>query len=189
MENKIISLNDNWLFKKCDEDVFVNVNIPHTWNNIDGQDGGNNYYRNKCTYTRELIIDFDIENKVLMIEFKGVNASCDVYFNNELLTHHDGGYSAFSVIINKELIKNKNTIKVEVDNSDNPKIYPQKFREIASKRTIPLNFIAHHPKDQEYLLSLPELRADKEALKALLYQKKLRNGKKRFTAKEIDDIK
>ena len=24
------------------------VNIPHTWNNIDGQDGGNDLYRGTC---------------------------------------------------------------------------------------------------------------------------------------------
>ena len=30
------------------------VNIPHTWNNIDGQDGGNDLYRGTAFYAKEL---------------------------------------------------------------------------------------------------------------------------------------
>lgn len=30
------------------------VNLPHTWNGIDGQDGGNDYYRGTCYYTKVL---------------------------------------------------------------------------------------------------------------------------------------
>ncbi len=28
------------------------VTLPHTWNAVDGQDGGNDYYRGTCCYTR-----------------------------------------------------------------------------------------------------------------------------------------
>ena len=28
--------------------------FPHTWNAVDGQDGGNDYYRGTCSYTRNL---------------------------------------------------------------------------------------------------------------------------------------
>lgn len=30
------------------------VNLPHTWNAIDGQDGGNDYYRGTCFYAKEV---------------------------------------------------------------------------------------------------------------------------------------
>ena len=30
------------------------VDLPHTWNNIDGQDGGNDYWRGTCTYKTQL---------------------------------------------------------------------------------------------------------------------------------------
>ena len=30
------------------------VALPHTWNAFDGQDGGNDYYRGKCYYAKEL---------------------------------------------------------------------------------------------------------------------------------------
>ena len=28
-----------------DDSAWSVINLPHTWNNLDGQDGGNNYYR------------------------------------------------------------------------------------------------------------------------------------------------
>ena len=46
---RTISFNDSWKFKKTSEvpSTFPNsweaVTLPHTWNNIDGQDGGNDY--------------------------------------------------------------------------------------------------------------------------------------------------
>ena len=30
------------------------VCLPHTWNSLDGQDGGNDYHRGTCWYVREL---------------------------------------------------------------------------------------------------------------------------------------
>ena len=44
---KIVNINNNWSFSKCScsiQDVpaleMEKINLPHTWNNIDGQDGG-----------------------------------------------------------------------------------------------------------------------------------------------------
>ena len=58
---KVLSLNSSWNFTK--ENVgFENlnsanlelVNVPHTWNNLDGQDGGADYYRGTCWYSKKL---------------------------------------------------------------------------------------------------------------------------------------
>ena len=46
-----ISLNPNWKFSIKDQPA-IEVNIPHTWNAIDGQDGGNDYYRGIGTYEK-----------------------------------------------------------------------------------------------------------------------------------------
>lgn len=48
----VISLNRDWTFYK--EGVSERVNLPHTWNALDGQDGGDDYYRGCCYYEREL---------------------------------------------------------------------------------------------------------------------------------------
>ena len=57
----IILLDRGWQFVKevadagaaC-EAVGAAVTLPHTWNAVDGQDGGNDYYRGTCWYTRKL---------------------------------------------------------------------------------------------------------------------------------------
>ena len=48
----VIRINDGWLFTL---DVKTEtVNLPHTWNAFDGQDGTNGYLRTKATYSKEL---------------------------------------------------------------------------------------------------------------------------------------
>ncbi|MDE6590469.1 MAG: glycoside hydrolase family 2 protein, partial [Oscillospiraceae bacterium] len=53
----ILSLNDNWKFYKSARPGDAKgepVTLPHTWNAVDGQDGGNDYYRGTCWYIRQL---------------------------------------------------------------------------------------------------------------------------------------
>ena len=66
----IININKNWEFYYKNSDSFTAIDLPHTWNNIDGQDGGNDYFRGKCTY----VYRFDkpeLNNQEFYIEFKG----------------------------------------------------------------------------------------------------------------------
>ena len=37
----VLNFNDNWSFQRKPEETFAPVTLPHTWNAIDGQDGGN----------------------------------------------------------------------------------------------------------------------------------------------------
>ena len=48
---KITCINDHWKFQLSDGRQET-VNLPHTWNALDGQDGGNDYYRGTGRYTR-----------------------------------------------------------------------------------------------------------------------------------------
>ena len=50
--SKAILLNTGWTFTKEGHDE--PVTLPHTWNAVDGQDGGNDYYRGTCWYTLAL---------------------------------------------------------------------------------------------------------------------------------------
>ena len=77
MREKIL-LNENWFFTGRDGKT-VPCNIPHTWNAIDGQDGGNDYYRGECIYTKSFEKpEFDSEAQCIYLEFHGVNASARV---------------------------------------------------------------------------------------------------------------
>lgn len=116
-------INEDWIFTKEKEEI--TVNLPHTWNNIDGQDGGNDYYRGMCTY-RKYIAKPDIEpGEQVYLEFRGVNSSADIVVNDIEVGHHDGGYSTFRVNITKAL-KEQNEILVKADNSRCRTVYPQK---------------------------------------------------------------
>lgn len=127
--------NNAWLFTKdadkvsrehvaLKKDEWESVNLPHTWNAKDGQDGGNDYYRGTCYYTKKLTLAECKGAEVVYIEFEGANSSADVYVNGSLAVHHDGGYSTFRANIT-EFLKEENEILVAVDNSANDRVYPQ----------------------------------------------------------------
>ena len=58
--SKTILLNQSdWHFTKENPGIPTAVMgeaiaLPHTWNAVDGQDGGNDYYRGTCWYTLAL---------------------------------------------------------------------------------------------------------------------------------------
>ena len=45
-------MND-WLFTYSKDQSKQKVDLPHTWNNIDGQDGGDDYYRGTFNYVKK----------------------------------------------------------------------------------------------------------------------------------------
>ena len=122
---KTKNLNDRWQFTGPDGRT-VSVNLPHTWNSVDGQDGGNNYWRGSCRYERELDMpEFQKGEERVYLEFRGVNASARVCFNDTLVCTHDGGYSTFRVDVT-DLLRETNRLAVEADNGVNDRVYPQK---------------------------------------------------------------
>ena len=126
----IVSLNVGWAFAKEAEIVksfpaaWEKVNLPHTWNASDGQDGGNDYFRGTCQYVKEIKKSDLPDGKQYYLEINGANSSADVYVNGEKLAHHDGGYSTWRVNITSAL-KDTNLIAIAVDNSPNEIVYPQ----------------------------------------------------------------
>ncbi|MCI6244927.1 MAG: glycoside hydrolase family 2 protein [Eubacterium sp.] len=128
---EIININRKWAFTKQANSapsempgLWDFVNLPHTWNAIDGQDGENDYYRGICWYAKEIDREELPKADRYFLEFKGANSSADVYVGAEKLYHHDGGYSTFRVDITKALEKS-NLISVAVDNGENETVYPQ----------------------------------------------------------------
>ncbi len=124
----IINLNENWLFAKNTSDITLRegetINLPHTWNATDGQDGGNDYFRGACLYVKTLDKSTLPEADKYYLEIRGANSSADVYVGGEKLAHHDGGYSTWRVDITDKLT-DKTDIAVVVDNSPNEIVYPQ----------------------------------------------------------------
>ena len=117
-------INDNWLFRYHDG-METRLNLPHTWNAQDGQDGGNNYFRGTCVYEKDFPMPAFSEEECVYLQFNGVNASAKATLNGMPVMAHDGGYSAFRTDITAYL-KPENHLTVEVDNSVNDRVYPQK---------------------------------------------------------------
>ena len=126
---KIININNDWAFYKNTniEGARENpemINLPHSWNAIDGQDGGNDYFRGTCLYVKNIKKEDVLQNDLCYLEIRGANSSADVYLNGEKLAHHDGGYSTWRVNLTDHL-KNDNELVIAVDNSPNDRVYPQ----------------------------------------------------------------
>ena len=118
-------LMKNWQFTGPDGKTTA-VDLPHTWNNIDGQDGGNDYWRGTCIYkTRFAAPAFDKNTQQVWLQFEGVNASAKVALNGVEVARHDGGYSTFRADVTA-LLADSNELIVEADNSKNDRVYPQK---------------------------------------------------------------
>ena len=118
-------LMKNWQFTGPDGKTTA-VDLPYTWNNIDGQDGGNDYWRGICIYkTRFAAPAFDKSTQQVWLQFEGVNASAKVTLNGVEVTRHDGGYSTFRADVTA-LLADSNELIVEADNSKNDRVYPQK---------------------------------------------------------------
>lgn len=117
MREKIL-INDGWIFEKNGERA--EINLPHTWNALDGQDGTNGYDRNKYVYRKSLN---RIDAESVILEFEGVNSVCDVFINDEIIGSHKGGYSHFRFDITRYLKEDCELI-VAVDNRDIADVYP-----------------------------------------------------------------
>ena len=125
-----ININDSWIFTK--EAIIPcalpgtgeKINLPHTWNARDGQDGGNDYYRGTCTYIKELEKPELLGDERVFIDIPAAAMSAKVYVNGTLAAEHAGGYSAFRADIT-DLLAEENIICIKVDNSSNDTVYPQ----------------------------------------------------------------
>ena len=121
--SETIVLNTGWTFTK--EEHSEPVTLPHTWNAVDGQDGGNDYYRGSCTYALQLPAIRLPEGGRAVLQFDGVSMTAVVNLNGQKVAEHKGGYSTFRVDIT-DVLQDTNNLTVEVDNSDNDTVYPQK---------------------------------------------------------------
>lgn len=130
-----ISINNGWKFYKgtasgaqavaYNDTAWTAVDLPHTWNAEDGQDGGSNYYRGDGWYRREIPWNENYRGKQVYVSFEGANIQTDVYINGTYVGNHKGGYTAFRMDITPILIPGQsNLIAVKVNNAHTQQIAP-----------------------------------------------------------------
>ena len=127
----IMNINRKWAFAKGVSEIPVSiptewnwVDLPHSWNAIDGQDGGNDYFRGTCQYAKSFTKAELPEGERYYLEIQGANSSADVTLNGVKLAHHDGGYSTWRVDLTENLLE-ENLLVISVDNAPNEMVYPQ----------------------------------------------------------------
>ena len=96
----ILSLSDSWRFHKEGQEESEILNLPHTWNAVDGMDGGGDYWRGTGIYEKTLTRSELPQGERIYLEFRGANSSADVYVNggeklDNVGTHF--GFRTFSV--------------------------------------------------------------------------------------------
>ena len=127
---KVLNFNASWLFAKQAEVPaalpadWEQVSVPHCWNAVDGQDGGNDYFRGTCQYAKSFTKAELPAADRYYLEIRGANSSADVTLNGAKLAHHDGGYSTWRVELTENL-QEENLLVISVDNAANETVYPQ----------------------------------------------------------------
>src|ERR1017187_9286989 len=130
-----ILLDAGWRFIRQDVSGAQNVgfddwawsalNLPHTWNNLDGQNGGNDYYRGIGWYRIHYTVDNNYAGRRFFLKFDGAFLVADVYVNGNLVGEHQGGFAAFVFDVTPLLnVGADNVIAVKVNNASNSNIPP-----------------------------------------------------------------
>jgi len=126
-------LNNNWQFiKSAPADAhslaqhqWKNVNLPHTWNAKDGQDGGGDYYRGTGTYKHTFKLDKQFKDKKIYLHFDGATTTASVYVNGVNVGAHKGNYAAFRFDITEQIkLDQENILVVTVNNEVDDNVAP-----------------------------------------------------------------
>ena len=123
---EIISLNENWTlsFPKGDH-ATEQVNLPHTWNAVDGNDGNGSYLRTTGVYTRTFTAPKQPrEGGRTYVEVLAAALNSTVKVNGQVATTHEGGFSIFRTDVTDLCHEGENELTIEVSNEDTPSMYP-----------------------------------------------------------------
>lgn len=130
----VINLNQDWKFIQQDAGLpeslpadWQTVQLPHSWNAIDGQDGNGSYDRGRYWYAKT----FETPKQPLAggkvyVEVLAAGQQATVYVNGTEVTYHEGGYSIFRADITslcKE--EGENLLVIACSNEYKDSVYPQ----------------------------------------------------------------
>lgn len=130
----VINLNKNWKFIQQDAGLpetlpadWQTIDLPHSWNAVDGQDGNGSYDRGKYWYAKT----FETPKQPLpggrvYVEILAAGQQATVYVNGKEAVYHEGGYSIFRADVT-DLCKEEgeNLLVVACSNEYKDSVYPQ----------------------------------------------------------------
>lgn len=130
---KIISLDKEWKFTKESQNnvtelsgVWSAIDLPHTWNAVDGHDGNGSYDRGSYWYQKT----FDAPKQPLAggrtyVEVLAAGQQASVYVNGQKVCYHEGGYSIFRADITDYVKETDNQLVINCSNEYKDSVYPQ----------------------------------------------------------------
>jgi beta-galactosidase len=128
------ALDSGWRFLKADapdasrpdfdDQSWIPVDLPHTFNAADGADGGGDYYRGPSWYRRTFDAPATRGGQRSYLEFDGAALTTQVWVNGQAVGQHVGGYARFRFDVTDALRPGRNLIAVKVDNSKIPGAAP-----------------------------------------------------------------
>lgn len=130
---EIISLDKGWKFTKQSQNnvaelsgVWSEINLPHTWNAVDGHDGNGSYDRGSYWYQKT----FDAPKQPLAggrtyVEVLAAGQQASVYVNGQEVCYHEGGYSIFRADITDYVQEADNQLVINCSNEYKDSVYPQ----------------------------------------------------------------
>ena len=100
-----VMLADGWRFIRADvpgarapgfaDAAWTPVTLPHTWNALDGQDGGNDYHRGIGWYRRQLALPAAYAGRRVYLQFDAASMVADLWVNGTHVGQHRGGFAGF----------------------------------------------------------------------------------------------
>ena len=130
----IININKDWKFirenKGLPEELpkdWISVELPHTWNAVDGHDQNGNYYRGCCWYARTFETPKQpLDGGRVFMDIPAAGQQAVVYVNGKEVCSHEGGYSAFRADITEACKpEGENLLAVACSNEYKDNVYPQ----------------------------------------------------------------
>lgn len=130
----VIELNQGWRFIQEDAGLpetlpqdWQRIDLPHTWNAVDGQGGAVQFDRGKYWYATT----FETPKQPLpggrvYVEILAAGQQAAVYVNGTQAVYHEGGYSTFRADVT-DLCKEgeENLLAVACSNEHKDSVYPQ----------------------------------------------------------------
>lgn len=130
----VIDLNRDWRFIQKDAGLpesfpadWEKINLPHSWNAVDGHDGNGSYDRGKYWYAKTFKTPSQpLKGGRVYVEILAAGQQATVYVNGKEVVYHEGGYSIFRADIT-DLCKEseENLLVVACSNEYKDSVYPQ----------------------------------------------------------------
>ncbi len=131
---KVINLNKDWRFMGKDVGLpeslpqdWEKIDLPHTWNAVDGHDGNGSYNRGKYWYAKSFATPRQpLKGGRVYVEILAAGQQATVYVNGKEVVYHEGGYSIFRADVT-DLCKDgeDNLLAVACSNERKESVYPQ----------------------------------------------------------------